>query len=221
MTPSADSPTSNPVPGPLRQTHPINAVAVSVTNTDLAVTTNARTTLRRAADDAWGIRQRLAHRSYRAVEAAVQQVRRDLGSRETGWPAANVDVHTRQHNSTRSPRLRRTSRRSGSRPDGTADGGGTPHCEWVRARAGTHHPLRPAVRVESWRRLDTSQSGTSISEIADVAWFDPTELLGVRERRAETPRSSGWRRMPHSSPRRASLKTSTPLSSLSRPRRSR
>ena len=32
-------------------------------------------------------------------------------------------------------------------------------------------------RVESWRRLDTSQSGTSISEITDVAWFDPTELL--------------------------------------------
>ena len=32
-------------------------------------------------------------------------------------------------------------------------------------------------RVEDWRRLDTSQSGTAISDIADVAWFDPTDLL--------------------------------------------
>ena len=98
VTPSTDSPTSNPVPGPLRQAlYPVDAVAVSVTNTDLAVTTNGRTTLRRAAMMPGGSAKRLAHRSYRAAEAAVQQVWRDLGGRETGWPATNVDVHTRQH----------------------------------------------------------------------------------------------------------------------------
>ena len=97
VTPSTDSPTSNPVPGPLSRTrYPIDAVAVSVTNTDLAVTTNRSDDAASSSNDAWGIRQGLAHRSYRTVEAAVQQVWRDLGSRETGWPATNVDVHTRQ-----------------------------------------------------------------------------------------------------------------------------
>ena len=164
------------MPGPLGQTqYPINAVAVSVTNTDLAVTTNARTTLRRAAMMP-GDRQRLAHRSYRTVEAAVQQVWRDLGSRETRV-AGNECGCSHADNTTHeitSPAQNITAFKIS--PDGT-------RMALVRRTAnGSELGLARIIRsdqpkVEAWRRLDTSQSGTSISEIADVAWFDPTELL--------------------------------------------
>ena len=180
--------------------YPVNAVAVSVTNTDLAVTTNARTTLTSSSDDAGGIPQRLAHRSYRAAETAVQQVWRDLGNREPGWPATNVDVHPRQHKAVRSPRLRRTSRRSGSRR--TARGWRwyavlrmAPSSGWHASSAPTNRGSRPGdVLTPANPAPRSARSPTSPGLIPPNCW--------CWERRAETPRFSGWRRMPHSSLRK-------------------
>jgi hypothetical protein len=175
VTPSADSPTSNPVPGPLRQTSPINAVAVSVTNTDLAVTTNARTTLRRAAmmpggsakDLLTGATELLRPQFSRYGE--IWEVGKQ-GGQQRMWmftpdntkheitsPAQNITAFRISPDGTRMALVRRT-----------ANGSELGLARIIRS---------DQPRVESWRRLDTSQSGTSISEITDVAWFDPTELL--------------------------------------------
>jgi hypothetical protein len=176
VTPSADSPTSNPVPGPLRQTlHPVNAVAVSVTNTDLAVTTNARTTLRRAAmmpggsakDLLTGATELLRPQFSRYGE--IWEVGKQGGQQrmwmftpdnarhEITLPAQNITAFRISPDGTRVALVRRT-----------ANGSELGLARIIRS---------DQPRVESWRRLDTSQSGTSISEITDVAWFDPTELL--------------------------------------------
>ena len=175
VTPSADSPTSNPVPGPLRQTHPINAVAVSVTNTDLAVTTNARTTLRRAAMMPGGSAKDL-------LTGATELLRPQFSRYGEIWEVGKQGGQQRmwmftpdntKHQIT-SPTQNITAFRIS--PDGS-------RMALVRRTAnGSELGLARIIRsdqprVESWRRLDTSQSGTSISEITDVAWFDPTELL--------------------------------------------
>ena len=175
VTPSADSPTSNPVPGPLRQTLSVNAVAVSVTNTDLAVTTNARTTLRRAAmmpggsakDLLTGATELLRPQFSRYGE--IWEVGKQ-GGQQRMWmftpdntkheitsPAQNITAFRISPDGSRMALVRRT-----------ANGSELGLARIIRS---------DQPRVESWRRLDTSQSGTSISEITDVAWFDPTELL--------------------------------------------
>jgi Lipoprotein LpqB beta-propeller domain/Sporulation and spore germination len=176
VTPSTDSPTSNPVPGPLgRNPYPINAVAVSVTNTDLAVTTNSRTTLRRAAmmpggppiDLLSGATELLRPQFSRYGE--IWEVGKQ-GGRQRMWmftpdnkpheitpPAQNITAFRISPDGSRMALVRRT-----------ADGSEFGLARIIRS---------DQPRVEFWRRLDTSQSGTSISDVADVAWFDPTELL--------------------------------------------
>ena len=176
VTPSTDSPTSNPVPGPLRQAlYPIDAVAVSVTNTDLAVTTNDRTTLRRAAMMPGGSAKNLL---TGATELLRPQFSRygeiwevgKQGGRQRMWmftpdntlheitpPAQNITAFRISPDGSRMALARRT-----------ANGSELGLARIIRSD-------RP--KVEAWRRLDTSHSGTSINEIADVAWFDPTELL--------------------------------------------
>jgi hypothetical protein len=176
VTPSTDSPTSNPVPGPLRQAlYPIDAVAVSVTNTDLAVTTNSRTALRRAAMMPGGSTKNLL---TGATELLRPQFSRygeiwevgKQGGRQRMWmftpdntlreiapPAQNITAFRISPDGSRMALVRRT-----------ANGSELGLARIIRSD-------RP--KVEAWRHLDTSQSGTSISEIADVAWFDPTELL--------------------------------------------
>jgi len=176
VTPSADSPTSNPVPGPLgRNLYPVDAVAVSVTNTDLAVTTNGRTTLRRAAMMPDGSAKNLL---TGATELLRPQFSRygeiwevgKQGGQQRMWmfspdntkhvitsPVQNITAFRISPDGTRIALVRRT-----------ANGSELGLARIIRS---------DQPRVEFWRRLDTSQSGTSISEIADVAWFDPTELL--------------------------------------------
>jgi hypothetical protein len=176
VTPSTDSPTSNPVPGPLRQTpYLIDAVAVSVTNTDLAVTTNDRTMLRRAAMMPGGSTKNLL---IGATELLRPQFSRygeiwevgKQGGRQRMWmftadnklheitpPAQNITAFRISPDGSRMALVRRT-----------ANGSELGLARIIRSD-------RP--KVQAWRRLDTSQSGTTISEIADVAWFDPTELL--------------------------------------------
>jgi hypothetical protein len=176
VTPSTDSPTSNPVPGPLRQTrYPINAVAVSVTNTDLAVTTNSRTTLRRAAmmpggpakDLLTGATELLRPQFSRYGEIwevgkqggqqRMWMFTPDNAKHEITLPAQNITAFRISPDGSRMALVRRT-----------ANGSELGLARIIRS---------DQPRVETWRRLDTSQSGTSISEITDVAWFDPTELL--------------------------------------------
>ncbi len=176
VTPSSDSPTSNPVPGPLGRTQdPIDAVGVSVTNTDLAVTTNDRTMLRRAVMMPGGSTKNLL---TGATELLRPQFSRygeiwevgKRGGRQRMWmftadntlheitpPAQNITAFRISPDGSRMALVRRT-----------ANGSELGLARIIRSD-------RP--KVEAWRRLDTSQSGTSISEIADVAWFDPTELL--------------------------------------------
>jgi hypothetical protein len=176
VTPSTDSPTSNPVPGPLgRNPSPINAVAVSVTNTDLAVTTNSRTTLRRAAmmpggsakDLLTGATELLRPQFSRYGEIwevgkqggqqRMWMFTPDNAKHEITLPAQNITAFRISPDGSRMALVRRT-----------ANGSELGLARIIRS---------DKPRVESWRRLDTSQSGTPISDIADVAWFDPTELL--------------------------------------------
>ncbi len=91
-----DSRTMSALPRPIDHgKYPVNALAVSVTNTDLAATTNDRTTLIRA-PIATGKATRVAQRQNGAAQTTVHQVWRDLGHRSRGWQATNVDVHRRQ-----------------------------------------------------------------------------------------------------------------------------
>jgi hypothetical protein len=179
LTPSTDSPTSNPVPGPLGRTptpYPVDAVAVSVTNTDLAVTTNSRTALRRAAmmPDAsittllTGATELLRPQfsRYGEIWAVGKQ-----GGRQRMW----MFMPDNTPREITSPVLQNVTAFRIS-PDGT-------RMALVRRTAkGSELGLARIIRsdqprVEAWRPLDTSQSGSTISDIADVAWFDPTELL--------------------------------------------
>jgi hypothetical protein len=178
VTPSTDSPTSNPVPGPLGRTptpYPVDAVAVAVTNTDLAVTTNGRTTLRRAAMMPGGSTTTLL---TGATELLRPQFSRygeiwevgKQGGRQRMWmfapdntkheitsPVQNIMAFRISPDGARMALVRRT-------PNGS--------------ELGLARIIRSdQPKVEAFRRLDTSQSGTPISDIADVAWFDPTELL--------------------------------------------
>jgi hypothetical protein len=176
VTPSTDSPTSNPVPGPLgRNPYPINAVAVSVTNTDLAVTTNSRTTLRRAAmmpggsakDLLTGATELLRPQFSRYGEIwevgkqggqqRMWMFTPDNAKHEITLPAQNITAFRISPDGSRMALIRRT-----------ANGSELGLARIIRS---------DQPRVEAWRRLDTSQSGTPISDVADVAWFDPTDLL--------------------------------------------
>ena len=163
VTPSTDSPTSNPVPGPLRQTrYPINAVAVSVTNTDLAVTTNARTTLRRAAmmpggsakDLLTGATELLRPQFSRYGEIwevgkqggqqRMWMFTPDNAKHEITSPAQNITAFRISPDGSRMALVRRT-----------ANGSELGLARIIRS---------DKPRVEAWRRLDTSQSGTPISD---------------------------------------------------------
>ncbi len=105
-----DSPTMSALPRPLGHgKYPVDALAVSVTNTDLAATTNGRTTLRPRTNCDRG-RPARCSAEYRSAQTTVHQVWRDLGHRSRGWPATDVDVHRRQQQA-RSPSTHRCSRR--------------------------------------------------------------------------------------------------------------
>ncbi|HVD18516.1 MAG TPA: LpqB family beta-propeller domain-containing protein [Propionibacteriaceae bacterium] len=177
VTPSTDSPTSNPVPGPLgRTTDPVDAVAVSVTNTDLAVTTNGRTTLRRAPMTPGGSTTSLLNGATELLRpqfsryGEIWEVGKQ-GGRQRLWMFTPENT---KHEIT-SPVLQNVTAFKIS-PDGT-------RMALVRRTAnGSELGLVRIIRsnqptVEAWRVLDTSQSGTPIRNIADVAWLDATNLL--------------------------------------------
>lgn len=177
VTPSADSPTTNPVSGPFgAATNPVDAVAVSVTNTDLAVTTNRRTTLRRAPmmqealskDLLTGATELLRPQfsRYGEIWAVGKQ-----GGRQRMWMFTADNV---KHEIT-SPLIQNVTAFRIS-PDGARIA--LVRRTAQRSEIGLVRVIRSdQPTVESWRRLDTSQSGTPINEIADVGWFDATDLV--------------------------------------------
>ena len=177
VNPSTDPPSSNPVPGPFgRMSDPANEVAVSVTNTDLAITTHGRTMLRRTSMMPEAVTSTIL---AGATELLRPQFTRygeiweigKQGGRQRMW-MFSAD-HKKQEIT--SPVLRDVTAFRIS-PDGA-------RMALVRRTAkGSELGLARIIRsgqvtVDAWRALDTQQTTTPITQPADVAWLDPTELL--------------------------------------------
>jgi hypothetical protein len=177
VNPSTDPPSSNPVPGPFgRMSDPANEVAVSVTNTDLAITTHGRTMLRRTSMMPEAVTSTIL---AGATELLRPQFTRygeiweigKQGGRQRMW-MFSAD-HKKQEIT--SPVLGDVTAFRIS-PDGA-------RMALVRRTAkGSELGLARIIRsgqvtVDAWRALDTRQTTTPITQPADVAWLDPTELL--------------------------------------------
>jgi hypothetical protein len=173
-----DSRTMSALPRPIDHgKYPVNALAVSVTNTDLAATTNDRTTL---------IRAPIATGKASALLSGKTELLRpqftrygeiwDIG-REGG--RQRVWMFTADNNKAvaiDSPMLHNVKAFRIS-PDGT-------RMALVRTtKAGSELGLARIIRsdkimVDGWRPVDTTQtSAPPIGRIADVAWLDATEML--------------------------------------------
>jgi hypothetical protein len=179
---TADKSAMEPVDGPLgKGKYRVDALAVSATNTDLALTTDGRTTLRRAQIPAGEPTTLLSGASnllrpqftrYREIWVIGHQ-----GGRQRMWMSISdkpVEITT--------PVLQdqeRTVTAFKISPDGA-------RMALVRS-TGTGSELglariirsKDKITVDSWRALNTTQEGTMppIGTIRDVAWLDATELL--------------------------------------------
>jgi hypothetical protein len=177
----AGSPAVSPVAGSLgRGGYDVDAVAASVTNTDLALTTNKRSILRRAAIGGepktllTGVTDLLRPQFTRYGE--VWAIGRQGGTQRM-WMATpdkssaiEIDAAGVVNNKVTAFKIS---------PDGT-------RMALVRSTeiGGSELGLARIVRsqkkiiVEQWRPLDTTQKNQlQIGRIADVAWIDATELL--------------------------------------------
>jgi hypothetical protein len=196
VTTATDSPTIRAMDGPLGSgTYPVHSLAVSVANTDLAVTTKDRTTLSRAPiatgkpapllsgvsellrpqftryGEIWDIGQ-LSGRQWIWVSTA------DNSNPDSTDPAKKPD--TMEKIETDLPMLRDGKVTAFKiSPDGT-------RMALVRSteNGGSELGLARIIRsdkriiVSGWRALDTTQSTMPrIEKIADVAWLDATELM--------------------------------------------
>jgi Lipoprotein LpqB beta-propeller domain/Sporulation and spore germination len=188
VTTTSDSPSVSPLDGPLgREGYAVDALAVSVTNTDLAVITNGGTTLRRApitkeqprtllSDVTHLLRPQFTR--YGEIWAIGQR-----GEKQRMWMFAAdklVDVTA--------PVLRDGKVTAFKiSPDGTrmalvrSTTGGS---ELGLARIVRSHDK---ITVDGWRPLDTDQNiMPTMRTIADVAWLDATELLVLGAADADT-----------------------------------
>src|SRR4249919_1179155 len=172
-----DSRTVNPVAGPIGHgKYPVNALAVSVTNTDLAATTNNRTTLIRApiatgkASALLSGKTELLRPQFTGY-GEIWDIGREAG-RQRMWmfTADNkqVDIDSPMFQNVKAFKIS---------PDGT-------RMALVRTtKAGAELGLARIIRsdkimVEGWRSVNITQTSfPPIRRIADVAWLDATELL--------------------------------------------
>lgn len=177
---TSDSPTASKLPGPLgERDYAIDALAVSVTNTDFAITTNGRTVLRRAplADEEptlllSNFSNLLRPQFTRYGELWV--IGRE-GDRQRIW----MSTADKKKFVIDSPLLRdRNVKAFKISPDGT-------RMALVRSTSEIEDELVLAriirsdkITVDYWRTLDTTQTNMpAIHRIRDVAWLDATELL--------------------------------------------
>jgi Lipoprotein LpqB beta-propeller domain/Sporulation and spore germination len=188
---TADSPTTTPLAGPLGR-YNVNALAVSMTSTDLALTTNNRTTLSRAPLASGqplpllnGATELLRPQFTRYGE--IWDIGRQ-GGRQRMWmftadkndpkkPGITMEINSPVLQDSNVTAFRIS-------PDGT-------RMALVRStETGSELGLARIVRsdkiiVDGWRALNITQAHMpQIEKIADVAWLDATELmvLGVVDR---------------------------------------
>jgi hypothetical protein len=182
---TADSPAPSPLHGPLDR-YTVDALAVSMTSTDLALITDNRTTLRRAPIAGGQPRPLLSG----ASELLRPQFTRygeiwDIGrqgGRQRMWMftadknnpqslGIKIEINSRvlEGNNVTAFRIS---------PDGT-------RMALVRRTEAGQHELGLAriirsdrIMVDGWRPLNIAQSNMpQIERIADVAWLDATELM--------------------------------------------
>jgi hypothetical protein len=180
---TADPPALEPLKGPLgKGEYHVDAVAVSETNTDLAITTDRRTMLRRAslATEEPGTPRTLLSgvtdllRPQFTRYGEIWEIGRQGGPRQRMW------MFTEKKIDVVAPVLRdATVTAFKISPDGT-------RMALVRSTAngGSELGLARIIRsqdkitVDGWRALNTVQTTMPpIRTIADVAWLDATELL--------------------------------------------
>jgi hypothetical protein len=180
---ATDSLTVENLDGPLADRTPVDALAVSATNTDFAVTTNGRTVLSQGSITSGemsplplpkGVRELLPPQFSRygeiwdiGYEGKKQQIWRFTGD--------GKDLRTDKIELPALEGLKVTAFRIS--PDGT-------RLAVVRfTRTGSQLWLArirrsDKITVDGWRQLDTTQTNMpQIRRIADVAWIDATELL--------------------------------------------
>ena len=183
---TADKPALVPLEGPLGQgEYRVDALAVSATNTDLALTTNGRTTLRRAQIPAGE-----PSAPTTLLSGASNLLRPQFTRHGEIWAIGHQGGRQRMWMSTSDKPVEITTPVLQDRkkdvtafkisPDGT-------RMALVRKTAtGSELGLARIIRsdkdkimVDGWRALDITQEGTMppIGTIRDVAWLDPTELL--------------------------------------------
>jgi hypothetical protein len=180
---TTNTPAPEPLGGPLgKAAFHVDALAVSATNTDLAVTTDRRTTLRRAsiATGAPGTPKTLLSgvtdllRPQFTRYGEIWEIGRQGGPRQRMWMFTDkkIDVVTPDLGDEEVTAFKIS-------PDGT-------RMALVRrtARGGSELGLAKIIRspdkitVDGWQVLNTAQTSMPpIRTIADVAWLDATELL--------------------------------------------
>jgi len=182
VTPTPDSPSLENLAGPQAGKNPVDALAVSVNNTDFAVTTNGRTVLRRGLITSGelstlplsGVTELLRPQFSRYGEIWDIGL---AGDRQWIWRFTDdgkkitvdkIDLPVVRDQKVTAFRIS---------PDGT-------RFALVRS-AGNESKLwlgtiirSDKITVDGWRVLNTTQTNmTQIHRIADIAWLDATELL--------------------------------------------
>jgi Lipoprotein LpqB beta-propeller domain/Sporulation and spore germination len=195
VTTTSDPPTVSPLARPLGGgAYDVDALAVSVTNTDVALTTNHRTALRLAPIAKEGPTTLLSGvsdllRPQFTRYGEIWDIGRQGGRQQRIWvftankSNSNSSLSTLKKIEIDSPMLRDGNVTAFKiSPDGTRmalvrrTGTGTRS----RAELGLARIIRAdnKIMVDGWRPLDTTQANLQqIERIADVAWLDATELM--------------------------------------------
>jgi hypothetical protein len=191
VTTTNDSPTVSPLSGPLGDgEYDVDALAVSVTNTDLALTTDSKTTLLRA-PIATGQPRTLLREAKELLRPQFTRYGEiwdigQQGGKQRMW-MFTTDKKTDKKIEVVSPVLRDGKVTAFKiSPDGA-------RMALVRNTAtGPELGLARITRsdkivVDGWQAVDTTQSNPpAINRIVDVAWLDATELMVVGAANTDT-----------------------------------
>jgi hypothetical protein len=172
---TADAPNPKPLPGELgRGGYAAEALAVSVTNTDLAFTTNRATTLRWAP---------IGGRPSTLLTGASRLLRPQFNRYGEIWAIGHQGGRQRMWMFTADKKKHEITTPVGNITAFRISPSGTRMALVRQTRNGSELGLARIIRadkiiVDGWRPLDTTQSNMPlIARIADVAWLDANELL--------------------------------------------